>query len=755
MSISEQIDVILASRKNKAEEMKRRKEALASIRVMLKQSCDDFYTQADNIEDEKLRNQYRDIMDEIDAAPVLTSIDKASKKLDEGVKRFQRDYISIATIGKEGQGKSRLLQAIGDLNGDIIPSGDAGSCTGATSIIWNDASLPQGTVRCRITFRQPEDLVEVVKPYIATLDPTYLESHELDFDSIGAINVNRLAGKKGSDANDARRSNAARHLKKIVDNFPDIRDLFGSNPITLTDQKKIQSFVAQNNGLPESDPDCQQFYSYLAVARADIYCPFYTDTGKIRLVDTVGIGATQYGIEDAMLNTVDQECDAAIVMCKPDGRGVQEPDVELYTSLRTRFINRDTSKWLFYFVNHHKGRNDNSVELFRDTVLEEKWAVADCRVVDASNQDTVRDEFMIPALEILVQNMEQIDQAYMQDVLESEKLVHKQLRRFLDEIPVLKPIQSQQGKEAFDKGEQCFNRLSADLSEQVIYWSEKRYEANTALWNCIQSILNNMDDIIPSAEQIQKISDRNGALLGEGIWESVLHHVRNVITDKFIAIDDVLEQETLQFKNSLVKHLYHELRLLCADQEDFADEDADNVDMVRWLKTMLDDVLGNTPEYAQISKAFQFLYKFEFNTRAQLIQEVRRQLYIINPICDEYAKPTITFKKANCGEQVHFYLVSRMSLIEDELRYHLVKLYRTPNQAFYAAAEEFYDRLTFASDLEGTKLTNMSNIWGKFFQSFSTTLWKNDLQRHQKVNELIAAYNMMKSQLETYLASAS
>lgn len=755
MSISEQIDVILASRKNKAEEMKRRKEALAGLRTLLKQSCDEFYSRAENIEDEKLRNQYQDIMDEIDVTPVLTSIDKASKKLDEGVKRFQRDYISIATIGKEGQGKSRLLQAIGDLNGDIIPSGDAGSCTGATSIIWNDPSLPQGSVRCRISFRQPEDLVELVKPYIATLDPTYLESRELDFDSIGGINVNRLAGKRGGDANDARRSNAARHLKKIVDNFPEIRDLFGSNPITLTDQKKIQSFVAQNNGLPESDPDCQQFYSYLAVARADIYCPFYTDTGKIRLVDTVGIGATQYGIEDAMLNTVDNECDAAIVMCKPDGRGVQEPDVELYTSLRTRFINRDTSKWLFYFVNHHRGRNDNSVELFRDTVLEEKWAVADCRVIDASNQDTVRDEFMIPALEILIRNMEEIDQAYLQEILEFEKNVHKQLRRFLDESPVLKPIESQQGKEAFDKGEQCFNRLSADLSEQVIYWSDKREEANSALWNCIQAILNNMDDIIPTAEQIQKISDRNGALLGEGIWESVLHHVRNVITDKFIAIDNVLEQETLQFKNSLVKHLYHELRLLSADQEDFADEDAENVDMVKWLKTMLDDVLGNTPEYAQISKAFQFLYKFEFNTRAQVIQEVRRQLYIINPICDEYAKPTVTFKKANCGEQVHFYLVSRMSLIEDELRYHLAKLYRTPNQAFYAAAEEFYDRLTFASDLDGTKLTNMSNIWGKFFQSFSTTLWKNDLQRHQKVNELIAAYNMMKAQLETFMASAS
>ena len=37
------------------------------------------------------------------------------------------------------------------------------------------------------------------------------------------------------------------------------------------------------------------------------------------------------------------------------------------------------------------------------------------------------------------------------------------------------------------------------------------------------------------------------------------------------------------------------------------------------------------------------MYRFEFNTRAQLIQEVRRQLYIINPICDDkYAEPSTT-----------------------------------------------------------------------------------------------------------------
>lgn len=117
------------------------------------------------------------------------------------------------------------------------------------------------------------------------------------------------------------------------------------------------------------------------------------------------------------------------------------------------------------------------------------------------------------------------------------------------------------------------------------------------------------------------------------------------------------------------------------------DEDCD---MIEWLKTMMDEILTGNEKYAQIRKGFDFLYRFEFNTRAQLIQEVRRQMYIINPLCAEYAKPTITFQRSNCENAIHFYLTSRMSVIEDELRYHLAKLYRTPNQAFYAAAEEFY-----------------------------------------------------------------
>ena len=330
MAISSKIDEILASRSAKAKRLKQHKTELAAVRMELIKNQKAIYEQVERIDDPELRKKYEDIVDGIDITDVIGDLDGTCKLYDDGIKRFQRDYISIATIGKEGQGKSRLLQAIGNLSGQIIPSGDAGSCTGATSIVWNDPTLSPGRVRCKITFRQPEALIEVIKPYIQTLDPDYLNDHEIRFEAIGAINVNRLY--RSGDQADAFRSSAKEHLEKIVDNFSEIRDLFGDIPRILEDPNEIQTFVAQNDSLPADDPNRKMYDNYLAVERADIHCHFFADVGKIRLVDTVGIGATQFGIEDAMLNTVDKECDAAIVMCKPDNRGVQTSDQDLYTS---------------------------------------------------------------------------------------------------------------------------------------------------------------------------------------------------------------------------------------------------------------------------------------------------------------------------------------------------------------------------------------------------------------------------------------
>ena len=749
MTLREQIDLIISERKKRCDELEKRKEELLAVKTLLKSSGAELTAKAKEITDETLRSQYLAIVSSMNTREAQKQIDGLIRKMDEGIKRFGRDYISVATVGKERQGKSQFLQSVSHLDNNIIPAYDATSCTGATSVIWNDVSMPKGAVRATITFRQPSELLEIVKPYILEMDPQYLENNELSFEDIAYINLSAFSTK--IEEGNAKQATALKHLTNIVDNFDKIRELFGASPFTTTDSELIKTYVAQNNGKKETDPDVDHYYKYLAVARADIYCPFFADTGKIRLVDTVGIGDTKYGIEDAMLNTVDTECDAAIVVTRPIS-GVQVSDQTLYTSLREKFKLRDTSLWLFYLVNHFKGQNDNTVEAFSTEIQKARWAVASCRVVDASDQNAVRDDFVMPMLQILVRNMDSIDNAYLHEVDEFEKTVRAEIRKCIDKFPKLEHINpsSKLGKEAYAKGKQCFDHMTADLSRIVYKWSQEKERPSTILWNKVQAILNDLDHFIPTAEQIQAISDNNGALLGENIWTMVLHYVRNAITDRFILIDNALEKATMDFKNSLVKSLYDELRALSSDDRS-SEDDAEECDMVEWLKSMMDGILGSSKQYEQIHKAFDFLYRFEFNTRAQLIQEVRRQMYIINPICAEYAKPAINFQKNNCGDAVHFYLISRMSVIEDELRYHLSKLYKTPNMAFYAAAEEFYDRLTFASDLSGNSLTSMSDVWGMFFQEYSSKLWKEDAQRYDTVNKLIECYNSIIQTLENYL----
>lgn len=748
MAVRDQIDRIIANRKEKSEALQKRKTAMQEIKNLLRNSGSALVMQTRDIQDEQLRSQYGTIFSSINTMPAQKRVDQLIRKLDEGIKRFDRDYISIATVGKEGQGKSQFLQSVGDLDNSIIPAYDGTSCTGATSIIWNDPNISRGGVKTVITFRQPQELLDIVTPYIKAIDPSYLEGGPLQFEDVGYINLSQLRIKMIQG--DANQATAMKHLTNIVEHFDEFCDLFGASPLTLTDPELIKTYVAQNNGRSIDDPNAEFYYKYLAVARADIYCPFFTDTGKVRLVDTVGIGATQYGIEGMMLNTVDRECDAAIVVTRPD-RSLQEIDIALYNSLRERFAKRDTSQWLFYLVNHFKGRNDNVVGAFHDDIRKANWAVADCRIVDASDQAAVRDNFVMPMLQTLLKNMDAIDSAYLSEIDELEQAVRAEIRKLLDNMPALQSINTNAllGKEAAEKGKQCFNRMANDLKKAVHYWSQEKEKPNTALWNSVQAILNNIDNIIPTPEKINALAESSGATTGESNWEMVLHYVRNTITDRFIAIDNVLEKETLEFKNSLVKTLYHELRQLSVDGEQNVPEE--ECDMVQWLKTMMDGILSSNEQYIQIRKGFNFLYHFEFNTRAQLIQEVRRQMYIINPICAEYAKPSYTFPAMDCGNAIHFYLTSRMSVIEDELRYHLAKLYRTPNLAFYAAAEEFYDRLAFASDLSGDSIVSMSDVWGAFFQEYSSKLWKEDTERFDVVNQLIGSYNQLIVSLEEFL----
>lgn len=741
METKQQIDRILQVRKEKAKQLQEECRIVTDLRDSLRK-IRSFEQKRQVIKNDDLRNEFLQKLKKMNSAEILKKVDLLKSEYDAVISRFNKDYISIATIGKERQGKSRFLQAVSRLSNDVIPAYSGTSCTGATSVIKNDPSIPEGQVRAVITYKKRSDLLDLVKSYLLGISPSY-PVNELEFDQIEFIPLSNLEGLLGTDA---EKQTAFKHLSNIVYHFSEFSDSFDKEPETYTDTEVIKKIVAQNNGKSIDDPDSEQYYKYLAVARADISCKFYYDAGKIRIIDTIGIESTQIGVEQSMLDTVKNESDAAIVVTRPIA-DPQVKDLEIYQSLSKTFADRSPEKWLFYLVNHIKGENDNTVKGFDASVS--SWGLAGHMIVDCSNEEDVNSRFMKTVLETLLSNLDEIDSLFLKKLEAQSNELKEMVKTLTSYIDGMAERTNVDFLMALQKGKECYNAMGAQLKKVVNHYYHEINEPSNVLWNNTQKILRNLDgDINPGAEAIQNLADNNN-LLGEGVWNTTLSYVRNEITRRFVAIDDALERENIKFKNSLVKVFYNNLSELFGKVEDEEDE---SVDLCAKLRGMLEDIIADNEKYKQIYDAITFLDNFEFNTRAIIIQTVRSQLSIINPLSAEYAKPEPNFQVMECGAEIEYYLTSRLSLIEENLRHELIGIYNSPNKAFYAVAQEFYDKLIFAvSDFSEGKLVMMSDVWGFFFQDYSAQIWKDQAQDVELLNDLIRDIKLLKPVLEQFV----
>ena len=100
MAVRDQIDRIIANRKEKSASLQKRKDHMQDLKNQLKSFSSALVMQTRDIKDEQLRAQYGAVFGGVNTMPVQKKVDQMLRKLDEGIKRFERDYISIATVGK-------------------------------------------------------------------------------------------------------------------------------------------------------------------------------------------------------------------------------------------------------------------------------------------------------------------------------------------------------------------------------------------------------------------------------------------------------------------------------------------------------------------------------------------------------------------------------------------------------------------------------------------------------------------------------
>ena len=227
---------------------------------------------------------------QISSSQFYFAYNEYSKSLRNLKNRFSRNELHISFVGQAGQGKSKIMQKISGLQGEIIPSSDGSDCTGAKSVITNDPSANE--VYAQVEFFKENEIVDIVNTYISTVFNGSVSSVG-NLDEIARLPISELEGKLPSNSTD---------LQMKFEHLGEFRDKLGQK---ITVQKnEIESYVAQyKNSAPAT-----KYYKYLGVKEANIKCKFnYEDAGKIVLVDTIGLGATSIGVQQEMEETIEND----------------------------------------------------------------------------------------------------------------------------------------------------------------------------------------------------------------------------------------------------------------------------------------------------------------------------------------------------------------------------------------------------------------------------------------------------------------
>lgn len=328
-------------------------------------------------------------------------------------KRFSRDTLNIAVIGRARQGKSRLLQTITGLGKDEIPDGNLAFCTGVRSDIINDPTVE--TAYAKVNFLSEKEFMdEKVAPYFKDLQ-------EYDARLFTPANISefqnfRLPSPGTFEASPEARTQMNLHLKHLQDlqeHLNEYARYLGQPPERIS-KDKIREYVAQDNVKGE-----RVFFKHMAVASVEIFCSFpNSDVGKLRLIDLPGLGDTRKGDVEQVVRALSDQVDLVFFLSKPSTSGAawQDNEINLYSQARRALGEKlPIEKWSFWVFNHDAtpgADNSRQCELLKNSMSGAQIQVSDSVIVNCTDVNEVASRLIEPALNFLLNNITNNDREY-------------------------------------------------------------------------------------------------------------------------------------------------------------------------------------------------------------------------------------------------------------------------------------------------------------------------------------------------------
>lgn len=680
-----------------------------------------------------LGKEFIDNLSRIDGKAFKEKCDEFDRIYSDLYARYSKEEISISVIGEGRSGKSCLLQSISGLDSKVIPSSSSSKdCTGAVSVLKND---PNVDFRAEIVYYTAEEMLKNVNQYLEVFGLARLNT----LSQISTINVGAIKLEMG-DPNAGKLES----LEKIVANYDKWIDgimRYGQSgsPRIINDKNQLMQYVAQHNGLNSDEPGYESYYEYLAVKHVVITCCFnYPDAGRIVLRDTVGLGDVRaIGLEEAMMDSISQDCDAAMVVIMPAGnKGYRENEDRLYRRLKASCDARgmDMDKWFFYVINHTaetSGYGDNIALCndVKDEMERRKLLMAESFIVDVSSKDEVRDELLIPILEMLKKNLPELDVALEKQLNVKAAEVYDEYAKLLDMCKITAESYSpdknrQMSDEEFKRDWSAF---TYDAGTYLAEYKAKSEDKCTEFETAINGFAPEVSSIIPSVEQIDAMLHVIGPdSTPVDVMKNCMHRVRNELTKRFIDINELFDSMVHDMQRKIANLLSDRMKMyLLLDGERKPDEtvvlDAyadlrreiggsfpeinEGAKYAQWLMeiyVVLDNKFKDDM-YNDIKMAVKFISEFNISVRSFLIHRVRKYIDMLDPLQNNMPLARVVTCNSNTpgmADTIYYILRDLYTTVFSNAQHAIRGMYKEPNQLIYAAVSEFVDRTIYSFFLD-------------------------------------------------------
>jgi hypothetical protein len=680
--------------------------------------------------------------EEVSCKQSKDKLDKLIAKLELLKKRFERDAIRIAFIGRERQGKSTFIKTITGLNDKVIPAYSGNSCTGAVSVIHNVQSVQDESGR--------DVKVKVVAEYYEM--STFLEMVNeklLRFFPDGSKKIGRLDQIENldlpEDLSEMQSTKViAEYLKfknAVVEHFSEYSNLIGVGIRNYYDEDQIAQHVAQYEEFDHYVPGADKveksdgtiiyqlnYFKYVAVKTVDIYTRFEIETTKkLELVDTIGTGssADSEAIEKEMYRVLQEECDGAIDMYRPDVTpNYPQEQADLLDNIINNLSEREPEKWIVYVLNkitsgsYKNAASADAVLKTAEDIIKRKspQPVAWAKAIDGTIFNDVRDELVSPLLSLIAENLDTLDQNLID---KAESLCKEAYNECLTLVKAANAVTSAGAGLSSDAMSLFDEKLYKDLLKTFGYAmnqvDQKGY-ATRRDTECVQleqayiNIINEIDLYIPKKKVILERFETGALVTQNQMFEEYVEQMRSNIFTAFENVNaQVLYPLQEKVKTDLIEILFNQglLKYLPTTHE------APSID---WLKEVIENYIDED-KYPNLRKALQFILDYQINIEGLVEYNVTKSLYIIDKTHSEFISYIGEFTEDfdQKASDVWQELCNRIIPVQNRLKAWISDFTLIPSHSFYSRVHKFHVKVM--TDNDGQEdfrrfyRNNMGLIW--------------------------------------------